>query len=207
MTWGNNIKLNKSNVITKLDAGDTIIRVGGQPVSINVHFEPNANGNIVRINCPGNGCPLCNVGSKVQTKYQIPIIDRQDNEARLFEAPATVFKELKKLASYPTYGNPMNYDIKITKVGEGISTKYSVAPSKIKTPLSTEETQKLSALPNQVDSKFTTPHTSTQIQQKGLKCLPLTNDNSLDDFSLDESMPNTSSFASIPIADDNWDDL
>lgn len=203
MTWGNNIKLNKSNVITKLDAGDTIIRVGGQPVSINVHFESDTNGNIVRINCPGNGCPLCNVGSKVQTKYQIPVIDRCDNEARLFEVPATVFKELKKLASHPSYGNPMNYDIKITKIGEGKATKYSVAPSKLKTPISTEEHQKLSALPNQVDAKFTTSHTPAQIQQKGLKCLPLKVNNSSCDFCLDESILNTLS----PLSNEEWDEL
>lgn len=76
---------------------------------------------------------------KVKEKHVIHVLDRATGEVKLLDKGNGVFKELKKFAMNPEYGDLRNYDVTITVKGSGLETEYSIAPARSNTPLTTQE--------------------------------------------------------------------
>ena len=54
----------------------------------------------------------------------------KENKAAIFECGPMVYNAIKKLAQDPEYGDPRGYDLKISREGEKLETKYTVIPGK-----------------------------------------------------------------------------
>ncbi|QHB48431.1 phosphoesterase [Geobacillus phage GBK1] len=76
---------------------------------------------------------------KVKQKYVIHVLDRATGEVKLLEKGNGLFKELKKYAVNPEYGDLRQYDVTITRKGSGLNTEYTVTPARQNTPLTDEE--------------------------------------------------------------------
>lgn len=79
---------------------------------------------------------------KVKEKHLIHVLDRATGEVKLLDKGNGVFKELKKYAMNPEYGDLRNYDITITMSGDPSdfqSIEYSVTPARSNTPLTEAE--------------------------------------------------------------------
>lgn len=77
---------------------------------------------------------------KVKEKYVIHVLDRATGEVKLLDKGNGVFKELKKYAMNPEYGDLRNYDVTLTRKGTGfMDTEYSITPARSNTPLTPAE--------------------------------------------------------------------
>jgi len=76
---------------------------------------------------------------KTRKRYVIHVLDRSDGQVKLLEKGNGLFKEIKKYALNPEYGDPRQYDITITRKGSGLNTEYTVTPARQNTPLTPEE--------------------------------------------------------------------
>lgn len=76
---------------------------------------------------------------KRRMKFAINVIDRADGQVKILDKGLAVFRELKKFQDNPEYGDLRNYDITITRTGEGLNTEYSVVPARQNTDLTEEE--------------------------------------------------------------------
>jgi hypothetical protein len=89
-----------------------------------------------------DNCPVAiKHGEKPKLRYAINVIDRDDGEVKVLEAPAMVFKEFKKFyeANQIDPGGNDAPDFVIKVEGSGIDTKYSVAYKMKAQPFSAEE--------------------------------------------------------------------
>lgn len=64
----------------------------------------------------------------INETYCWAVIDRSDGKARIFQATAGVYKNIKKYDQDPDWGNPKDYDIKITRTEEPGASYYAVVP-------------------------------------------------------------------------------
>ncbi|TWJ39636.1 hypothetical protein CHCC5027_3549 [Bacillus paralicheniformis] len=81
---------------------------------------------------------------KVKNKNIIHVLDRATGEVKLLDSGNGIFKEIKKYATNPEYGDPRQYDITITKTdtkgnGDFHDIEYTVTPARSNTPLTPEE--------------------------------------------------------------------
>lgn len=97
-------------------------------------------------NDPFNEIPKEVYDEKAQFSYVCNVIDRQDNNIKLFDIKRTVYSQIVDLALNAEYGNPSDektgYDITVKKESTGSlpqNVKYACLPGRNSTPLSEEE--------------------------------------------------------------------
>lgn len=66
---------------------------------------------------------------KKSTKYAWPVYNHDDEEVQILNKGAQVMTAINALIQDDDWGDPANYDIKLTHTGSGMDTKYSVSPS------------------------------------------------------------------------------
>lgn len=81
---------------------------------------------------------------KRRKKFAINVIDRKTGTIKVLDKGLGVFKELKKFADNPDYGDLRQYDITLVRKGDGMQTEYSVVPARSNEPL-TEAEEKMVA--------------------------------------------------------------
>lgn len=64
---------------------------------------------------------------------------QKTDKAFVFEVGASIYNAVKALAADSDYGDPRKYDIKITRTGQLLETKYSVIPGKNTDDVSNDE--------------------------------------------------------------------
>jgi len=151
MSW-DEIKSSDNKVeYLNLKDGENRMRIVSNPSAIDVHWEKDTEGNNKRVICSGNSdCILCEHGSKVTSRFQLLAIDksnwdgktksyRGDIGVKIVEVGKSVVNQIKTLAQDSEYGDPRNYDIRITKTGSGRDTRYTVIGSPTKSHLTDEE--------------------------------------------------------------------
>lgn len=119
-------------------------RIAGKPGVIDIHWEKSVDGMNKKILCPGNDCHICKMGKTPQTRYQVLVIDREDNKVKVLEGGPTIFNQIKNYAKEEDYGDPTKYDFKINKEGTGRETKYTLMPSPKKSDYTDEELELIS---------------------------------------------------------------
>lgn len=124
------------------------------------HFNPKGYSGI----CLGKekGCPGCKEETNISVKWLCWILDKTDNEIKLFKMPHTIAKMLQAYQNNPEYAfseAPMPYDIMITTKGVGTKeVDYSVAAARTNTPVEQETLDKMAKLTSVEDIKDRIKH-------------------------------------------------
>lgn len=74
--------------------------------------------------------------SNLSTKYGWVVYNVNEKAAQVMQLPVTAYRQIAALASDDEYGDPKQYNLKITRTGKGIETKYAVIGSPRRTKLS-----------------------------------------------------------------------
>lgn len=82
---------------------------------------------------------------KVTEVFPLLVIDRADGMAKIFRASGAIYSEIRKWAMNPKWGNPMGYDLTITRT-EKPGSYWDVQPDPNKTDLMQSEVEKVKAL-------------------------------------------------------------
>lgn len=155
----------------KLKDGANILRIVGNPSQLAIHWEVTTDGARKKVLCTGNSdCILCEHGAKSQKRYQMLVIDKNENwdvqeqkytgtpKVKILEVGSSVIKQIKDYAMDKEYGDPKKYDIKIKKEGTGKDTRYSVVPGRNSSDLTQVELDAIKEAPtiesvNKIHSK------------------------------------------------------
>lgn len=73
------------------------------------------------------------------TKYAWLAWNVEGQHPIILQVPVTAYKKIAAFASDDDYGDPKNYNLKITRTGTGLDTEYTVTPSPKQTPLAEVE--------------------------------------------------------------------
>lgn len=188
----------------KLQPGDNRVRVVGKPVMVDIHWEKGLDGSTKKVVCPGAGCPVCKAGHTPQSRYQVLVIDKADNEVKVLEGGPRVFGAIRDYAMDPDYGDPRNYDLKIKKEGTGRETKYTVMASPKQVPLTAQETEMVNGATSLLD--LNKPKTIDEILTMGLEVLAGSVADLDEDFGAAPAGGTTDSNDKA-FSDDDWDSL
>lgn len=168
-SWGK-VDTGTSSEILILNNGTNVVRIGSGVRPSNNHFEYSIDGRRKKVVCPGDDCPLCKIGKKPNKFFKFKVINRTDGKAYAYECGVMIIDQIKKLANNPKHGNPMTYDIRIDKTGEGMSTRYKVFASNKNNEITESEAEELAKIDLDAFNKITTIE---EIKAMGLKALPL----------------------------------
>lgn len=80
----------------------------------------------------------------IQTKYAWAVYNHDEDKGQILQLPVTAFRQIQELATDKEWGDPSKYDIKITRTGTGLETKYSIIGSPNKSFLTAEQKAKAS---------------------------------------------------------------
>lgn len=138
----------KGNDYLKLNNGVNKLRLASKPIIVNLYWLK-IDGKNQKVVCLDNDCPLCTQGEKPQRKFAAYVFERDNDEKdgvlQIVEFGQTVADGIKTLATDADYGNPLQYDLKISKSGSGLKTEYAVTASPKKTPLDVDEIEAIKA--------------------------------------------------------------
>ena len=216
MTWGNlqtggNGELTKT---LKLKAGQNQVRLVSNPYECQVHWEDTVDGTHKRIVCNGPGCLICNAGHTPQKRFQVLVIDRNDGEVKILEGGNAIFNQIKTYAMDTDYGDPRNYDIKITKNGSGRDTRYTVVPSPKQFPLSDAEQKKVSE--TKTLAELNKPKSNEDLLSMNLEILQSLSNNTANDgwgeddgwgSESNENLNDSNNVDDNFDSDDDWDNM
>ena len=73
--------------------------------------------------------------SNLSTKYAWLAWNVEDKHPIILQLPVTAYKKVAAFGADADYGDPQNYNIKITRTGTGLDTEYNVVPSPKQVPL------------------------------------------------------------------------
>jgi len=111
-----------------------------------VHYFKDKEGNNKRTVCLGKGkCPVCDNGERATHRFFFNVIDRKaqkeskKTEIKVMEVGKMIYEQVRELALDEEYGDPTQYNLKITRKGEKKTTKYSVRASTKKYSLDGDE--------------------------------------------------------------------
>lgn len=157
---------------TKFPVGITRIRVIDDAPSVRwVHWMPKHSRSI---NCPGKGCPICEIRKQQKAnketytyqmgrRFAINIINRETNRHEIMEQGLTFFEDLRDLMTDLAESNKSlkDADIKVRRRGEGKDDTSYRLDIDSESPLS-EADQEI--LQNKIDLlEYFKPHTNEQI--------------------------------------------
>lgn len=128
----------------KLKQGENKIRIVSEAVIYGKHYI-----NDKYVICAGKEiCEACQEGDKPKPAWLFWVIDRTDNQFKLFEAGYQIIKQIQNLAKGAEYGfsDIPSYDMFIQKEGEKLTTEYTVTPARKDTALTVEEIEKIKGL-------------------------------------------------------------
>lgn len=131
----------------KLKQGENKLRIVSEVEVYGKHYST-AGGKAITCIGKDKGCMGCDAGNESKPQWSCYAIDRTDEKIRIWEFGYTIFQKIQKLAKSAEYGfeNLPNYDITITKEGEGLDTEYDVIPSRKDIALTEEEKEAIAVL-------------------------------------------------------------
>ena len=129
----------------KLKPGENKIRIVSEAEVFGKHFK---NKKYMGICIGKEDCEFCIEGDKSKPSWLLWVIDRADNQIKMFEAGYMIISQIQTLAKSSEYGfeSLPAYDIFIQKDGESLETEYTVTPARKDTELAEEEKEDISAL-------------------------------------------------------------
>lgn len=126
-----------NGLFLKLEDGDNVrMRILDVPVVYDTTFED----------------PKTHI-KKTSVKYAWLVYNHDEEKVQILQGGATIYNSLNDLIQDDDWGDPKNYDIKVSRTGKGMNdTKYSVSPSPKSKDLPAEmETVDVVAMTNSSD--------------------------------------------------------
>ena len=125
----------------KLKSGENKVRLVSEFEVYGNHFDEKKG--VKGLICIGKdkGCIGCAKDIEVKAQTLGWVIDRSDGKVKLFRMPYSVFKKIGELQLQEEYQfeTVPNYDVTITKTGEGMETRYSVIAARKDTEITGDE--------------------------------------------------------------------
>ena len=137
----------------RLEEGTTVIRILSHVYHFQNHYLPDQKKSV---DCTGNiaTCQWCQKGNKPRSRWAYYVLNRNTGDVKVFEMGWQIFGSILALAKDKDYGDPRNYDLKITRKGTGRDTEYTVIPGKA-AKLTEDEEKTLAALGVETAEKAT----------------------------------------------------
>ncbi len=131
----------------RLKEGKTKVRLVSECEPIGKHWNQKTKKSKICIG-KDKGCLECQSDNKPKVQWVVWVIDRTDNNTKLATFGWQIVEQLKQLAMNEEYAFDVipEYDITITKTGEGLETEYSIIADRKNIPLTEEETMNIEAL-------------------------------------------------------------
>ncbi|MEW6687264.1 MAG: hypothetical protein AB1393_13845 [Candidatus Edwardsbacteria bacterium] len=132
--------------------GENKIRIVSEAEPYGKHYNPETKKTLVCIG-KDKGCEGCQQGNKPRVQWLLWVIDRTDNKIKMLEIGYSILQQISKLAQSQEYGFEIipNYDITITKEGEGLETEYTVIPARKDTLLIEVEREEIENLESPIE--------------------------------------------------------
>jgi len=133
--------------------GDNTFRILAKPV---VGWENWSGGKPVRFRMSDTLPPASDFDNdKHKHFWGLVVYNYRDNAVNILQLTQTsVQNEIMALAKDSDWGDPMSYDIKVTRTGDGLSTEYTVSPKPHKA-ISKEVKEAAKTVPVNLDALFT----------------------------------------------------
>lgn len=139
--------------LTLKQKGDSItIRIASKPLHKTIHWVSDQSGKPVQVDCekqqPDDPCKYCAFAiqkksnrMKAKELFGWIVLDRVDgNKPKVFKAGTQIYLEIRGLANTKAWGNPLGYDLEITRTEEKPKF-YNVIPLPDKSVITPEEKQ------------------------------------------------------------------
>ena len=186
----------------KLVHGINRVRVVSNPYETKIHWEETNDGGKKKVICPEGNCPICKAGHVPQKRYQVLVLDRNDeSKLKILEGGVSIFTQIKKFAADEDYGDPTKYDLKIEKSGQGRDTAYSVVAVPNKTELTDAEKAAINGAKSLAE--INAPKSIDDILNMGLQIL----EDSASGFDSDWDADSSGSSVDIASDEDDWSNL
>lgn len=116
----------------RLDQGNSVVRVMGQPIKFYVNWVDTAEGKRRKVNTPIEDSALVDrleeAGFKRSTRWLLKVLDRSDDTFKLLEVGPQIFKGIRDLVQNPKWGKVTSYDVTIKRGPKGQQPLYNVSP-------------------------------------------------------------------------------
>lgn len=158
----------------RLKEGNNTLRIITKPYRYNmVRFKASADekGFGRRINCswPIEDCPSVKADFKPKTRWLVGVIDRSDNQVKIFDMSVLVYQQLKNIKEDIEYGEPDKFDINVRMNSKAGPTGYYTVLPRGKAPLSEADLQLKesveSTLQAQLERLSTPPKSETVLRR------------------------------------------
>jgi len=117
----------------KADGGSNIIRVVSKGFMAKEHGMRTAGRYLPLGECVGANCEHCKAGREAKIKYKWIVLDRAKQRLRLLHAGKSLGDGIASIGK--KFGDPQEYDLEITRKGEGRDTNYTVIKASVNTEL------------------------------------------------------------------------
>ena len=151
----------------RLEDGENLVRVMGNPVQFYVHWVTTPDGGKRKINSPVDTPELVrrleDVGFRRQARWLIKVLDRTDDEFRILEVGPQIYNGIKALYNNARWGKVTAYDVSVNKGPKGSQPLYSITPNP-KEPLASDMKDSFVAFNDRVNvEKLITPSTAAEV--------------------------------------------
>ncbi len=151
----------------RLEEGENIARVMGNPVQFYVHWLTLPDGSKRKVNSPIDTPQLVrrleDSGFKRQARWLIKVLNRNGEEFQVLEVGSQVYNGVKSLYNNSRWGKVTNYDITINRGPKGSQPLYSVTPNP-KEQIPSELKSEYVEFNDRINvEKLITPATATEI--------------------------------------------
>lgn len=138
----------------KLQPGKTRIRIA-TPMFEVIQHEMQDGGKWSTVKCDGDGCEHCAKGRKKRLRFACMVFNRSENNSlKVWEMGASIFSQVKAFSEDPEYGDPVQYDVTVTKEGEKLATTYTIVPSPKKEALTKDELAQLEGYADMIEEAY-----------------------------------------------------
>ena len=131
--WNNGDTGAPKNDYMKLEEGENVVRVMGNPVQYYVHWITTTDGSKRKIVSPIDSMALVSrledAGFKRKATWIVKVLDRKTDTFKVLEVGSQIYNGIRSLYNNPKWGKVTDYDISIMRGPKGSQPLYSVQPN------------------------------------------------------------------------------
>jgi len=121
------------NDYMRLEEGENVVRVMGNPVQYYVHWIVTTDGSKRKIVSPIDSMALVSrledAGFKRKATWMVKVLDRKTDTFKILEVGSQIYNGIRSLYNNTKWGKVTDYDISIMRGPKGSQPLYSVQPN------------------------------------------------------------------------------
>ena len=165
--WNSGDTGSPKNDFMRLEEGENLVRVMGNPVQFYIHWVTTNEGAKRKVVSPIDSMALVqrleDAGYKRQTRWMVKVLDRSDEGFKVLEVGSQIYNGIRALFNNPKWGKVTGYDISIIRGPKGSQPLYNVTPNPKET-IDPSLKSKFVEFNTRMDvSKLTTPTEATKV--------------------------------------------